>query len=181
MTSLWIQHSLTQLWEPGRDTFAVTEVPEIDAREYRLFQSLDADGDGVITVEAIWEALLAAGLHQSDIRLADARERLSAYAATDVISFAEFTEAIRPNILLIERALQGKTSPFPTSRSSAQRSSRSTTKLVRIETVKSPGTSPSWRESIRNTLALASVRSTASDLRSATPQRSFAFSLAASR
>ena len=91
--------------EVDRDTLAA--VPEIDAREYRLFQSLDCDGDGVIAVDAVWEALRAAGLDKTDVRLADARERLSAYAATDVISFAEFTEAIRPNILLIEQALQG--------------------------------------------------------------------------
>jgi len=86
---------------------AQVEAAHVDSREYRLFLSLDVDGSGSISVDSLKDALATAGIDKGDARLAEAMQRLSEYTRGQAISFAEFSEAVRPNILLIERALQG--------------------------------------------------------------------------
>ena len=95
-----------------------TETSEIDTREYRLFQSLDIDGDGYITVKSVREALSSAGLDETDSRLAESMRRLSRYSDAEEISFADFSEAVRPNILHFVAA-----EPSPQERTGLQRKS----------------------------------------------------------
>ena len=83
----------------------------IDAREDRLFRSLDTDNDGRVHRTDLERRLAEAGLGPDDARL---RASLSTLAArerevsnSEGLRREEFCPAIRHNILLIERALQG--------------------------------------------------------------------------
>jgi len=90
----------------------------IDQREERLFRSLDVDNDQQVLRRDLDARLAQAGLSADDVRLRDSmvaldelrreeeeviRERLERPIPKD-----SFCQAIRYNILLIERALQGK-------------------------------------------------------------------------
>lgn len=86
---------------------------DVDAREHRLFRSLDINNEGCIPRTALATALVEAGLRADDRRLAQSLLSLQQTGgeeksgSSDVIAEAEFCAAIRSNILLIERALQG--------------------------------------------------------------------------
>ena len=92
-------------------------VGKVDIREQRLFRSLDLDNDQRIPRHVLEQVLTGMGLRTEDARLA---ESLAALSSKDTqnpgsleenvdasISMEEFCAAIRHNILLIERALQG--------------------------------------------------------------------------
>ena len=81
--------------------------PEVDAREYRLFRSLDVRNDGQIFVADLLDAFSRAGLGEGDFRLRETMNGLEPYGLRDQLSCEKFCEVIRPNILLIEQALQG--------------------------------------------------------------------------
>ncbi|MCG8421023.1 MAG: glutaminase A [Proteobacteria bacterium] len=80
---------------------------EIDAREYRLFQSLDLSRKGYIFASDILSALAQVGLTRDDARLRESMSALDEYGSDDRIGYHQFCRLIRPNILLIERALKG--------------------------------------------------------------------------
>ncbi len=89
----------------------------IDLREARLFKSLDADNDQQVKRSDLERMLAQAGLRSDDHRLRDSMQALDIYeqqaeAASPKeperpIPRDSFCTAIRHNILLIERALQG--------------------------------------------------------------------------
>ena len=82
--------------------------PDVDPREYRLFFALDLEGEGGVRRETI-EALLArTGLAPLDARLKESRALLRRTRPGGALDYREFCEVIRPSILLLERAIQGK-------------------------------------------------------------------------
>ena len=85
---------------------------EVDAREYRLFRSLDTHNDGTILVADLLDSLTQVGLREDDARLQETIAGLAEHGLRDRLSAKQFFDVIRPNILLIERALQGNV-PIP--------------------------------------------------------------------
>lgn len=90
-----------------------------DPREERLFRALDDDNDDVLQSGALKRVLSEIGLGADDHRLQQSIAALDALAAANRppedeeaqhrrISREQFCHAIRHNILLIERALQGR-------------------------------------------------------------------------
>lgn len=92
--------------------------PDIDIREQQLFRSLDLDNDGLVLRSDLDDILTRVGLRADDVRIAQSMSALDAYeepAETSLRRNAEsaipedrFRTAIRHNILLLERALQGR-------------------------------------------------------------------------
>jgi glutaminase len=80
---------------------------QIDEREQRLFRSLCINGNEYVTRRDIQSALLRIGLRLDDARLYDSITALQNYEEAAPIPYVEFCTIVRPNILLIERALQG--------------------------------------------------------------------------
>ena len=89
----------------------------IDLREERLFRALDDDNDKAVRPHKFERVLADVGLRDDDKRLHDSlkslRDQVDAARRTSdedtrTISRADFCQAIRHNILLIERALQGR-------------------------------------------------------------------------
>lgn len=90
---------------------------ELDQREERLFRALDLDNDRQILRTDFYRLLEEVGLRRDDHRLRESLASIEAYlksAAADReeepepgIPQERFGKAIRQNILLIERALQG--------------------------------------------------------------------------
>ena len=78
-----------------------------DLREYQLFLSLDIKQQGRISPWKLKNLLTKQGLLEGDFRLKECFDLLNSYKKNDVISYKRFCEIIRPNILLIEQALQG--------------------------------------------------------------------------
>jgi glutaminase len=74
----------------------------------QLFAALDRDGRGAIHGDELAEALRRAGVRPDDVRLADTFTALAARGDAP-IGPAEFAAIVRPNILLVERILQGHT------------------------------------------------------------------------
>lgn len=99
---------LGQVTEDGR---------RIDLREERLFRSLDYDNDAAVRPRDFKNVLVEAGIAPDDHRIKQSMTALKAYVdrkrppdeeTEPKISPQAFCNAIRPNILLIERALQGR-------------------------------------------------------------------------
>ena len=90
---------------------------EMDSRELVLFRSLDTDNDQRVFLSDLIRALADVGLRADDRRLTESMAALNTYLGniaehpgvklTTGIPQARFARAIRYNILLIERALQG--------------------------------------------------------------------------
>lgn len=78
-----------------------------DIREIRLFRSLDVRNDGFVLAADLLDVLKRAGLSLQDTRLREMMARLEQYTLRDGLDLNQFCELIRPNILLIEQALQG--------------------------------------------------------------------------
>jgi glutaminase len=88
-----------------------------DFREQQLFQSLDVDNDQLVRRSDLEKVLVENGLDVEDSRLAESLRLLKAHEASvtagsdtrlaNPIAKADFCQAIRPNIQLIERVLQG--------------------------------------------------------------------------
>ena len=87
---------------------AITQLCEVDAREYRLFRSLDIHNEGKILVADLLDSFEQVGLSTDDMRLQETMIRLGQFGLRDQLSVEMFCEVIRPNILLVEQALQGK-------------------------------------------------------------------------
>jgi glutaminase len=90
---------------------------EADVREMRLFRSLDTDNDGYVYLSEFEDALVEVGISLSDSRLNESMVALQACAKPcgvggkgreQPIPAADFIQAIRHNILLVERILQGR-------------------------------------------------------------------------
>ena len=81
---------------------------EMDSREYRLFRSLDTQNQRSILVADLLEALHDLGLREDDLRLREMFAGLAQSGLRDRLSAAQFCDIVRPNILLVEQALQGK-------------------------------------------------------------------------
>ena len=80
--------------------------PQIDAREYRLFRSLDVHNVNQVFVTDVLDALSRAGLTKDDVRLRETMKGLERYSLRDQLSCQKFCELVRPNILLVQQALQ---------------------------------------------------------------------------
>ena len=79
----------------------------VDSREFHLFRSLDLENKGEITVSALLDSLLSVGLNPDDARLAETTRKLDKLSLRDKLSYAQFCDLVRPNILLVDQALQG--------------------------------------------------------------------------
>ncbi|MSP62936.1 MAG: glutaminase A [Myxococcales bacterium] len=80
---------------------------ELAAREGQLFRALDTRGEGEIPLAALSDALVQTGLRLDDPRLKESMECLARFADEPCVSPTELREIIQPNLLLVERALQG--------------------------------------------------------------------------
>ncbi len=80
---------------------------KVDAREHRLFRSLDVENSGEIRVADLLDVVDRVGLSRDDDRIADCLQAVQGYGLRDRVAYEEFCAAIRPNILLVEQALQG--------------------------------------------------------------------------
>ena len=78
-----------------------------DLRERRLFVSLDNERKGHITRQELMRALARTDLDAKDSRLRECMADLAALGDSDPIEYDQFCRIVRPNILLIELALQG--------------------------------------------------------------------------
>ena len=86
-----------------------------DAREDHLFRSLDLENTGSVRRYELERALLESGLEVDDPRLAESLAELESTTPPTpgnpkterAIPHDEFYQVLRPNIVLIERALQG--------------------------------------------------------------------------
>ena len=116
----------------------------VDAREHRLFRALDVSAQGTVEVGDLLDALRRVGLATNDARLHETMAALSAYSLRDRLSYAAFCSAVRPNILLIEQALQGGWSSR-ISRTLPTRSSASSTALRKLAGARLQTTSRSLR------------------------------------
>jgi glutaminase len=102
---------------PDRSTATGSPPTTIDLREERLFRSLDVDNDRQVLRRDLEARLAQAGLRANDVRLHDSMSALDALRREEEAAIRErlerpiprdgFCQAIRHNILLIERALQG--------------------------------------------------------------------------
>ena len=91
---------------------------DFDAREYRLFKALDIENRNAVYLADVEAALAEAGIARTDSRLRESMAALEACARKPgemgesgrerPIAAADFIQAIRHNILLIERILQGR-------------------------------------------------------------------------
>ena len=87
--------------------------PVIDLREHQLFRSLDLENKQRVLRSDLEKVLSEVGLRRDDRRLAESMAALDAFEdsfeapAENEIPRDRFFKAIRHNVLLIERALQG--------------------------------------------------------------------------
>ncbi|MGI9557406.1 MAG: glutaminase A, partial [Solirubrobacterales bacterium] len=87
---------------------AVAPIPiDADPREYRLFRSLDLENRGSVRVADLLGVFEQVGLATDDHRIVETLGALRGYALKDRIDFESFCAAIRPDILIVEQALQG--------------------------------------------------------------------------
>jgi glutaminase len=82
-----------------------------DSRERRLFDVLRTAGNDAVEWAALPRALRQAGLRLDDPRLSDSLKRLETVHPPEVVdrkplTYDEFVNVVKPNILVIERALQ---------------------------------------------------------------------------
>ena len=79
----------------------------IDERELRLFRSLDVDRSGGVSIADLLGSVTGIGLREDDARLRETFAALSGFGLQDDLPVERFCDVIRPNILLMEQALQG--------------------------------------------------------------------------
>jgi glutaminase len=72
-----------------------------------LFESLDLDGDGLITKSDMLAALHTKGILQDDHRISHTTKKLSLMADLDTVDQQVFHDIISRNLTLIERSLKG--------------------------------------------------------------------------
>jgi len=85
----------------------VVPIRQLDDREHRLFRSLDVENTGHVVVRDLMDALKGAGFPSEDQRLEETTAALRAFGLREKLSPDQFCQMVRPNILLIERILQG--------------------------------------------------------------------------
>ncbi len=81
--------------------------PETDPRERRLFRALDLERRGVVRVGDLLAVFERVGLRLDDARIADTLRALEHRGLRSELDLASFCEVVRPNILIVEQALQG--------------------------------------------------------------------------
>lgn len=72
-----------------------------------VFESLDDNGDGMITKRDLFAALEHHGILLDDIRIAETVKNLKLYTAQQKLSLVKVRQAVRNNATIIERALKG--------------------------------------------------------------------------
>lgn len=97
---------------------SVPSSESVDEREERLFKSLDYGNHGYVLTSDLQRALTNIGLAPNDRRLSESMGALTAFLKQAQLSEEEdtsrhiprgpFIDAVRSNIVLIERALQGR-------------------------------------------------------------------------
>lgn len=109
--------NLSKVTETDRSAdYSTDHKAEIDQREERLFRALDDDNDDAVLARDLQGTLRSMGLSEDDQRLRQSMAAISDALDPDPrrreenqrIDKSEFCLAIRHNILLIERALQGR-------------------------------------------------------------------------
>jgi|GEM_PF-29434 len=101
---------------PGSAEPSVQDSSALDFREERLFRALDDDNDEAVMPGDLERVLAEVGLARDDQRISQSLSALSRQITAKVkedrarhkISRADLCRAIRSNILLIERAIQGR-------------------------------------------------------------------------
>jgi glutaminase len=101
--------------EPVVSVSSVSRLPDqalqpatnANSRELHLFRSLDLQRKGEIAVSDLLDALRSVGLNPDDARLAETTQKLEKLSLRDKLSYSQFCDLVRPNILLIDQALQG--------------------------------------------------------------------------
>jgi len=88
-------------------TAALFPVPDLDPREIRLFRSLDLEGRGAVRIGDLLSVFDRAGLRRDDHRIAEALAALENRSLREELDFEAFCRAVRPDILIVEQALQG--------------------------------------------------------------------------
>ena len=99
-----------------RDDVVSRRGSDIDPREDRLFRALDDDNDEAVLARDLERTLAQIGLRPNDQRLKESMAIIREMIAPELelvneqhkMGRREFCQAIRKNILLIERALQGR-------------------------------------------------------------------------
>jgi glutaminase len=84
----------------------MTTTDQVVTRERALFKAVDLDGDGRVAPAELLAAFTRAGLTAGDPRLSECTRALDSLAPQS-LDFDAFSAAVRPNILLVEKALQG--------------------------------------------------------------------------
>lgn len=77
-------------------------------REYSLCRALDIEARGALRPRDIYLVLTESGFRPDDPRLQPTLDALGACDRDARLTYEEFADLIRPNILLVERALQGR-------------------------------------------------------------------------
>lgn len=101
--------------ENGPEDSLSTQLPAQNqarlALEQRLFKALSGDGTNKIAFDALTDALAGVGLLADDPRLVESIGALRDVASDETdrpsLTYEQFREVIKPNIVLIERSLQG--------------------------------------------------------------------------
>jgi glutaminase len=78
-----------------------------DPREVRLCRALDNDGTGKVRPKDLKRAITNEGIRADDFRLKESMKELAQFGDNDELSFEQLRSIIRPNIILLERILQG--------------------------------------------------------------------------
>jgi len=87
-----------------KPTGAPSGAPNESDREALLFDALASPDQSFVSVEALTRAWTTAGLRQDDPRIAASVDQLASLGKSE-LSWDDFSQVIKPSILLIERAL----------------------------------------------------------------------------
>ncbi len=92
---------------PSTTFSSLKDQRQMEAREYRLFRGLDRKRKQYVLPGDVKKSLTKAGLSLDDVRVKESVTVLKKYNETDKISYGEFRRIIRPNFLIIEKAMKG--------------------------------------------------------------------------
>jgi glutaminase len=79
----------------------------LDPRETRLCHALDRNGTERVRPKELKRAITSKGIRIDDSRLKESMNRLAAYGDSDDLTYDQLRPILRPNIVLLERILQG--------------------------------------------------------------------------
>jgi len=89
----------------GNTTKSMAKVSE---REIRLFRTLDVDSRGAVAPAAVLDALAQVGIGPNDVRVRDVVREARRLPPNTQLGPEDFCQLIRPNIHIVEKAIQGQ-------------------------------------------------------------------------